>query len=299
MYLHGNEEEAQRKINEAWRDFTGTKKSNEKGFVFRYFYNTYSQTLSGTYYDRISYIVTAGQGQYYFTNNGWTLDMARENVRKYEASMMYAKGWFEKEYPGRITLICHRPVSDVGIMWGESRNGEVYVFFPGSCSPDNVSYLIAHESVHALINSFNLKTNFPRNPYKKDLNYLEEGLATVIEFQYSKETGVLFEDYLYRLTPMGWEDMSGADTFDDVSSVLNELALFAIDQYDFGDKRTFGEQYAVLQSYFTAASFISYLLEQRGSKDDFFRFYSDIRLADKIYGKDLDGLIEDWLEYLA
>jgi hypothetical protein len=51
-------------------------------------------------------------------------------------------------------------------------------------------------------------------------------------------------------------------------------------------------------SYETSASFIYYLTEYKGTKDDFNRVFDDINLMEEIYGASMDDMITEWLEYL-
>ena len=298
LYLkEGTLAEAERRKAELWRDFAGGGAYNEQGYAFQYFYDTNFETKSGLYSEKIAFVITAEQGKYYFTKNGWTLDMARENVGEFENCLLFTQNWLEREYPGLITVMLHRSNVGIEVLWGRGFSGEIYIQFADSRLQDDVPHFLVHEAAHAISRPAGLVTNFPIAP-KKQISYFEEGLATLAEFIYAEENSVLQEAYMYRLNNMAWTDTSDYKP-EDVAGALDKLAFHSIDFYDFDDESLFGTRYRILQSYFTAASFQYYLLEQRGSKEDFFSFYSDVGKADEIYGEDLDSLIEDWQEYLA
>lgn len=68
--------------------------------------------------------------------------------------------------------------------------------------------------------------------------------------------------------------------------------------YDMDAALAAGVPYAVLFDHYTAASFFLYLLEHRGTKHDFLRFFQDIHLAQEVYGERLDSLVDEWRSYL-
>jgi hypothetical protein len=54
------------------------------------------------------------------------------------------------------------------------------------------------------------------------------------------------------------------------------------------------DEYGYLRLTPTAVSFILFLLE-RGGREDYLLFYADISRAGELYGKDLRGLTDEWL----
>ena len=67
---------------------------------------------------------------------------------------------------------------------------------------------------------------------------------------------------------------------------------------NFEDEAKYGNLYPQLMSYETSASFVYYLLEYKGSNDDFMRFFDDIDLMEEIYDMKMNDMIKEWLDYL-
>jgi len=85
----------------------------------------------------------------------------------------------------------------------------------------------------------------------------------------------------------------------EIISSVNMHALMNLRFNDMDDEYVFGNRYVAIQSYYNTVSFMFYLYNYRGTKDDFMRIYYDIYLMEEVYGTDMDGMIAQWLLYLG
>ena len=165
-----------------------------------------------------------------------------------------------------------------------------------------------------------------------DTLFIEEGLAVAVtRFQMLEDIdlqnnwfdfyvkGILYpRDMLVKSLVLDMYSMIAGDEFDiekrewcaitevNISARLLSAYFMKYDSYSVSNSIAyFGtidtpnkDDYGYLRSYETSASFAFFMLE-KGSRDDYLEFLSDISLAEKIYGKDLNDLIDEWMdEYL-
>jgi len=83
-----------------------------------------------------------------------------------------------------------------------------------------------------------------------------------------------------------------------IASVHARALLQDMASNDFDNTAQFGERYGILNAYYTAGSFIFYLLEHRGTMEDFLQIYSDFSQMEAVYGVTMAEMIDDWLLYL-
>ena len=267
--------------------------------------------------------------QYFFAPDDWTYDLVLELIEACDDGILYAKNWLEYEGDQMLNVYFDNELNrstegNAGIYRGD---GNIFLY----TNPQNVHsvFIITHEAVHAFLDIFDGRTNFPKVPdqlaylLKRRAPFLEEGLCTVIQHLHYIETENNFvrDVALQHVSNIqrAVEDAHFGGEFDfsdsfielffnwcintefnsiaDVRFYLDIVATFELDFIIYQGFEAFGE-YPHLQSYETSASFILYLLEQKGTKDDFRRFFKDIYLAEEIYGVDIDGMIEEWLVYL-
>lgn len=129
-------------------------------------------------------------------------------------------------------------------------------------------------------------------------DFFEEGLCVALEYLFLATTPNQWYRGRRGVQQISNQHIEPDATREEVLRYVHERALQDMDFHDFEDASLFGERYAVLQEYYTSASFILYLLEYRGSWDDFFRIYSDFNLMEEVYGMTMEEMIESWLEYL-
>jgi len=121
-------------------------------------------------------------------------------------------------------------------------------------------------------------------------DYLEDFIAVM-----SGEIDLLLEYLEY--TPSAYAPNRRA-TREEIIASVHARALVDKATYDFLDTEYFGERYGILNGYFTAGSFIFYLLEHRGTLEDFMKIYSDFSQMEYVYGVTMDEMIIYWLAYL-
>lgn len=128
-------------------------------------------------------------------------------------------------------------------------------------------------------------------------DFFEEGLCVALEYLFL--TQVESEWYIEnRLAHLSNRSLQRGASREEIIGYVHERALQDMNFHDFDDVVHFGEHYGVLQEYYTAGSFILYLLEYRGTREDFLRIYSDFTLMGEVYGVTMTAMIESWLEYL-
>jgi len=97
-------------------------------------------------------------------------------------------------------------------------------------------------------------------------------------------------------------DAGGRATREEIIAYVDRMAAFSLanphDWDGLGSPLLEEERYAELYDYYTAASFMFYLLEHRGTKEDFFRIYADIYLMEEVYGLRMEEMIAEWLDHL-
>ncbi len=171
--------------------------------------------------------------------------------------------------------------------------------------PFVASHVLMHEAVHAMCDMHSETTNFPKRPEPHPLFWLdliEEGLATMLEHLYGNSAGRLHDVYMYHYESMHSRQQD-KEAFEgplaevsDVSQALDHLALLSLKHDEFYEN----VPYDILRSYYTSASFLYYLYDHHdnGSKENVRRVYADISLMEEVFGKDIDGMLDEWLLYL-
>jgi hypothetical protein len=94
------------------------------------------------------------------------------------------------------------------------------------------------------------------------------------------------------------EKVDGRVSISEIITFIDLSATFGLSHLESEGVPESGERYWQLQAYYTAASFMFYLLEHKGTKEDFFAAYADINRMEEIYGADMAGMIDEWLEYI-
>jgi len=294
----------------SWLSFTGIPSANDWGLV--HYFGGRIRNVEGSpqspfvlkfsamgQYSRYSFGHRAAYPQEY-----WDWNMVEYYIAIGEESIRFIWDWLEAENSRRFNTFF------IGIdeTWGGGGYGGGMLTNFGSVNEP--PWFMAHESAHAVISTARITSNFPRTPeghFLSQFKHFEEGLCTVIELLFEAETvnqRFAREAAAQRIDRMeNWfgvtiGDDHGRLTRECIEIYLNNRALSEIEHRGFENASMFGRQYAVLQSYFTAASFIFYLLEHRGSQADFFTIYRNIDLMYEIYGVDMQGMIYEWLEHL-
>jgi len=237
----------------------------------------------------VMFYVTREYGKYFFTPGDWTDELVLSLVEIGETGTGFVKEWLGSESDEIVNFIYNitEPDDDHFLpIWGGG--GSLGTFIYVSADARHIaSTLIVHEAVHEVLRHNEIMSNFPYPPETSTwawAAFLEEGLCNALEVLFLLETGFSYPS-------------SGTG---DVTSInaIHEAALREFVLFNFEDEEEYGSRYAQLMSYETAASFVIFLLEHRGSRKDFMKFFEDIYLAEEIYGETLDDLIASWLVYL-
>jgi len=237
----------------------------------------------------VMFYVTREYGKYFFTPGDWTDELVLSLVEIGEVGAGFVKEWLGSESDEIVNFIYNitEPDDDHFYpIWGGGGSLGTFLYVSDDAS-FIASTLIVHEVVHEVLQHNGIMSNFPSPPETSTLAwaaFLEEGLCNALEVLFLLETGFSYPS-------SGSGDMTSINA-------IHEQALEAFDFYDFEDEEEYGSRYAQLMSYDTAASFVMFLLEHRGTRADFMRFFEDIYLAEEIYGETLDDLIVSWLVYL-
>jgi len=235
--------------------------------------------------------VLGEHGEYFFTPGGWTDERILQLVQVSEDGIRFAKNWLGSEIDTPIPFVFNitEPAPDSPLpMWGGgwALRGAVYISMAARLMPS----LIVHEAVHAILQIDGRRSNFPHTPEtssRRHSPFLEEGLCDLIDFLFFMET-----EHLYDVNRYG-RDRQAAENH------LHNAALRMFRFHDnFEDEAEFGLRYPQLMSYETAASFIYFLLQRKGSVEDFMRVFEDIYLMEEVYGWGMDDMIAKWMEYL-
>lgn len=255
----------------------------------------------------VAFVVTTEQGKYHFSDPEMPLDTVYEYIEAFDAGVKYAQEWFGQDnvmldiYFIQRDLAAEYGSDDSGIT-GSGADGVVWVEYDSALElpPPTflASHVLMHESIHALCDVHAETSNFPRRPEPYPFFWselFEEGLATMLEHSYGYSSGRLHDVYMYHYTQGGSASSAGAlDEANNIAEALNHLALFSLEEEEFYDELP----YDILQSYYTSASFLYWLLDH-GSKEDFRLVYADIGLMEEVYGKNMNDMIKEWLNYLG
>ena len=273
-------------------------------------FETHSDLVMNYFLSRtadIAFIVTTEHGRYHFSDSEMTRNTVVEYVNTIETGIIFAKGWFETlgiNFGEPLELFYVQ--DDLQELYGDGFSGiggstwmgKTFAHYDNSMSftPYVASYVLTHEATHALCRKLNVTSDFPISPF--GIRALEEGMATMVQLFFGHSIGMLHDAYMQQYTAYFGSADGALDDVSDVAIALHHLALRTIEEEDFNDTLTYGSIYPVLMSgYNTAASFQCYLLA-RGSIEDFLSVYSNHQTAASVYGKDMDGLIGEWLFYL-
>ena len=253
--------------------------------------NQHYEFRNGRVTEEVMYYALGEHGEYHFvTGNEWTNEYMTQLIDVSEDAIKFVKDWLGYEDEVLINFIYGNkkydpptnPKSHLQKLWfgGNAFDNEIFI----NASEEYMPALIAHEAVHTILNLQERQSNFP---LWNSVQFLEEGLADVIDYLFFLET-----EHVYDLSRYV-KDKQAAE------SHLHEYALIMFEFYDnFEDEKEFGSIYPQLMSYETSASFIYYLLEYKGTKEDFMRVFDDINLMEEVYGVSMDGMITQWLEFL-
>jgi len=238
----------------------------------------------------VALYVRGEYGIYYFTPGGWNDRLIAQFVRISEDGIRFAKDWLG--YTGEPLIFIYNitePDPDHPFpIWGGGGvlGSTTYI----SMSVDLMPSLIVHEAVHAILRRQERQSNFPQPPETSRwgwAQFLEEGLCDVIDFLFFMETEHNYDPNRYRRHRR------------DIQNHLHHEALNMLRFHNnFEDEAEFGHRYPKLMSNETAASFIYFLLEHKGSVEDFMRVFEDIYLMEEVFGESMEDMIVVWLTYL-
>ena len=239
----------------------------------------------------VTFYVRGEYGIYYFSQGGWNDALVAQFVNISEDSIKFAKNWLGYTNGNPLTFIFNITEPDENHpfpIWsgGGVLGTAVYISMPVRLMPS----LIVHEAVHAILRHQGRETNFPHPPETSSWHFaqfLEEGLCDLIDFLFFMETDHDYDTRRYRRHR------------NDIENHLHHEALRQMRFFNnFEDEAEWGTRYAQLMSYETAASFILFLLEYKGTPEDFMKVFDDIYRMEEVFGKNMENMIPLWLDYL-
>ena len=289
---------------------------NVRTTIFQYFSPEIYVYVAG--WDNAPVAITAltRQAKYYFTTSRWTRDNIEHYIEVSEEAITFVGNFLDYHHNEPLTIIVYAPPHNKIEHRGEyiySRGGR-YMSNAAIAMfnvPEEGPIAIAHEVVHATLspNSMRDGSNFPIVEGMGYSSFLEEGLCDVLEFMFYSQTEsdrfsiLMTQFYLDVERRMTW-DMAVNHIHRQASTDIrhNQLASMRL-------MRSLGHENYVqaardlpfwqLQSHSTAASFIIYLTEHRGTWEDLFRVYADYNLMEEVYGVDMEEMIAQWLSYVG
>jgi len=298
-----------------WANFAGGVPAIRET-VFRYFFREIFDDIYIAGWELAPIAVTAltRQAIYYFSTGNWTRDNIAHYIEVSEEAITFVGDFLGYHHYAPLTIIVYVPPHTIREMDGHSfpvtggrylLEGAIVMFNIAEDGP----LVIAHEVAHAIIdlNSMRHTSNFPMVEWAGS-SLLEEGLCVVIDYMFYVQT----KNDQFALMASEWTfGLNRRVTWDAAVTHIHRRAGWELDNdglfsmrilehqgYEDYMQKALASPYWQLQSYYTAASFILYLTEYRGTWDDFFRIYADIYLMEAVYGADMDGMIAQWLVYL-
>ena len=328
MYLYDETLwDAERTRASLWADFAGGVSTVSKT-VFQYYFEEVFDDIhlaGGNHVDDLDPVpikLTAltQQAQYYFSTSSWTRESIEHYIEVSEEAITFAGDFLNYHHDEPLKIIVYAPPHSLIEIDGWATfpaTGGRYLCDVGAtiimwCVPEQGPSAITHEAAHAILDLSSMRhnNNFPIMEWMSDCGsgYFEEGLCVVIENLFITET--LNEQYALTFSQL-YFGLNKRVTWDDVVNRVNSNAKWELDNdnlisiitmenlgYENPAQAAKDLPYWELQSYDTAASFILYLTEEKGTWDDFFQVFADINLMEEIYGVGMEGIIAEWREFI-
>ncbi|MCL2694002.1 MAG: hypothetical protein FWE60_02720, partial [Oscillospiraceae bacterium] len=222
------------------------------------------RTPIGVVFEEVDYYAIGEHGKYHFvTGDEWANEYMMQLIEVSEEAVKFVKKWLGHEGDDLIDFVYGNmlydpptnPYSRIQKLWGGGNAFDGVIFI--NVQEEYMPAIIAHEAVHTILRSQERETNFPLSPADSWLGgaqFFEEGLANVIDYLFFLETEHVYGTFY------------GTDK-QTTESHIHKEALIMLDFFDnFEDEKEHGLIYPQLMSYETAASFIYYLLEYKGTK---------------------------------
>ena len=303
---------AEQMRNSLWSEFTTIKSAQEKEFVFYYILNQY---MYSPHQKDMLFCIKGKNGNYFYSEaDWWTIEKAKEYAYSGESSIIYVKNWFDEQHEEIFNV--HYVVDDgtQSISGQFNAGGYIYTRISKWSEPIGVD----HEVVHVMLELCQIHTKgFDEKGYNNILsrNCLEEGICDYIGYSFLMETDNTIimnaiADYLpsyikIRLGEEYWEkyqlklDEKNGNNIVDAKTLADLVGLKEIEERDMIKKaEVTGEKLQYLLGQCSITSFVFYLFELNDDKEGFMNVYKDADYIEEVYGKDLNSLIEDWIEYL-
>jgi len=319
-YLNEQPQEAQTLRAQGWEKASGVPAKDEDAQVYYYMMNQYVPTF---YDEDLQFYVRTADTQNYFTAaDWWTLQTISNYVSTGVDSIHYVEEWFGLEYPD--TFIMYYLYTENPDEHGQCMNrNRIAMYMHRNQRPLGV----AHEVVHSMANAFEIRSNgfYEERKNNRAGDAFEEALCNAIGYEYVEKsehpaifTGAYIDalrlmastyggdavtSYLLNVIDHGSNEGRQASTTDanrmDADIYEYVWAKASIDKYrldqqveEYGDPRLYIDYYEV------APSFVHYLLEERGSREDFLKVYRDVGNSQEVYGCSFEELILQWREHL-
>jgi len=254
---------------------------------------------------------------YNFDDIGWDIDRALKYAKIMDGAIVWTREFTGMDSDIRIEgeLLYAQPGVSLG--WASR--------FRINNAGANFGIVAAHEIVHAVMleeghRSPLFEIRSPRNPTRSGtFSFFTEGHASALHILFAAEHEAfgqiqeasmreLFEDVEIQALTDVYERLSGRSLDEplDFVAVIHTVAVakIAIDPdlfpgwQEINLARQMWRDFPFMYSYQTSASFALYLLDI-SDHADFLRVYLDPDLFEEVYGKDLEGMLRDWIGFLG
>ncbi len=298
----------------AWEQATGVKATEDDGLIYQYMIDQY---ISSGDNGELLFSIQTDLAQYYYAQADWlTLEKINSYAKQGDSSISATEKWFNYEHAEPYTIVYMNNEGTGAVIGMRTifETNTVSVFLTKTFEPVGLSHEIAHL---VLYHSNTSNKGWYADKYDSgSVNYMEEALCPtvnvlcdsnsddpilnerfyqycqyVMETKWGTEYLQKYHDLVARkgrdskrLDPQTWIDMSALKEMEALN--MRETLANAESNIEF------------LHNFETGPSFMLYLLDGKGTKEDLIKIYQDISSFEGVYGQSLTSMIDEWLLHL-
>ena len=294
-----------------WGDFTETEIEIEnQDLPLFYLMNQYEYS---PFQKELLFSIRGEYGNYYYPPaDWWTIEKVMEYAEAGESSIKYVKDWFDYPYEDPIRVF-YIPDDGTPVSSAQQTDG---INVRTSVTKLSKSIGIAHEITHIMLKSCKISTKGLYIDGQYDVvsrYYLQEAFCEYVSFSFLMETDnpAVFANtyevnpvFLYRRYGEKYMDAflqirETKENKNDATVLADIMALKEIEDVNHNSTTGSLEKNTEYLMNSSIISFFYYLYGKDEDKQAFIEFYKDPAQAEVIYGKELNGLIDEWLDYMG